>query len=175
MSTSASLFIPGIIPEVETVKRLAPIWKFSLKISIAFKTLSKFKSGSPCPINTTFVTFKPVSLWIVNTCSIISLYDKFLIKPRFPVAQNEQFTAQPTCELTQAVKFARLSNLIKTVSTHSPSGYSSKYFNVPSELSCLTLIFVSVTVATCLSCSLNLTDKSVISSIDLTDFRYIQL
>ena len=29
---------------------------------IAAKTLSKFKSGSPCPIKTTLVTFKPVSL-----------------------------------------------------------------------------------------------------------------
>ena len=27
---------------------------------------------------------------------IISLYDKLRIKPRFPVAQKEQFTAQPT-------------------------------------------------------------------------------
>ena len=84
---------------------------------------------------------------------------------------KEQLTAQPTCELTQAVKFARLSNLINTVSTHCPSGYSSKYFNVPSELSCLTLILVSVTVAMSLSCSLNFTDKSVISSILLTDFK----
>ena len=47
--------------DVETVRRLAPIWKFSLNISIAFKTLSKLSKGSPCPINTTFVTFNPVS------------------------------------------------------------------------------------------------------------------
>ena len=63
---------------------------------MAFRTLFKFNNGSPCPINTILVTFKPVSRWIVNTCSIISCEVKFLINPRFPVAQNEQFTAHPT-------------------------------------------------------------------------------
>ena len=93
------------------------------------------------------------------------------MNPRFPVAQNEQFTAQPTCELTQAVKFARLSNRIRTVSTHSPSGNSNKYLIVPSVLTCLTLTLIFVTCATVFNSSRNFLDRSVISSISLTDFR----
>jgi phage tail-like protein len=52
----APVKIPGLVKHGNVTLKMGYI------ISSAFKTLSKFKRGSPCPINTIFVTFNPVSL-----------------------------------------------------------------------------------------------------------------
>src|SRR5208337_4737764 len=102
----------------------------SNKILSASITFSKFSSGSPCPINTTFVrpaslialvspdlfsspssvgmgreaaTLSPISFNGINTCATISPAVKFRINPNCAVKQNWQSTAQPACVDMQIV------------------------------------------------------------------------
>ncbi len=67
--------------------------------------LSKFSSGSPIPMKTTFIrsSGSKYICWIVKNCPTISDGVRLRPAPKKPVTQNVQPTAQPACEERQTL------------------------------------------------------------------------
>ena len=59
-------------------------------------TLGRLSSGSPMPMNTTWLMRRSVSFWSVRYWPTISPADRLRSKPPRPVAQNLQPMGQPT-------------------------------------------------------------------------------
>ena len=76
---------------------------------IAGTTLRKLASGSPMPMNTMLVmmrlspTCQPSSRFASHTWPTISAVVRLRLKPCCAVEQNEQSSAQPTCEEMHSV------------------------------------------------------------------------
>ena len=97
---SASSYILGTRPQVDTVKFLALILSpFSSVRSFSnLIKLSKLSKGSPDPITTTLDTLFPVSDCILYIWSSISDGYRFLASPSRVEAQNRQPILQPACD-----------------------------------------------------------------------------
>ena len=97
---SASFFISGTRPQLDTVIFLWLRFLPSLDVSMVIKStrLSKLSRGSPVPITTTLETFSPVILSMLYICSSISDTVRFLTSPDNVDAQNLQPIRHPTWE-----------------------------------------------------------------------------
>src|SRR6185437_1761857 len=147
---SASLYICGTSPEVESVtrrrERSKP--KSSRKISSAGTTLRKLASGSPMPMRTTLLTMRsraeswakePASSRLASqTCPTISAVVRLRLKPCCAVEQNEQSSAQPTCEEMQRVP--RSGSGMKTISNACEASARNTHLRVPSADCCAVTI-----------------------------------
>ena len=105
--------------------------RLSVSTTIAFRTASRFKSGSPIPIKT-ILSRVPACFSRYKNCSTISAALKFLARPSVPVLQNAQPIAQPAWHETQAV-FRPALSVRSTVSTARASSVSICSFTVPSS------------------------------------------
>mmetsp|Transcript_57463 Transcript_57463/g.159953 ORF Transcript_57463/g.159953 Transcript_57463/m.159953 type:complete len:209 (+) Transcript_57463:318-944(+) len=102
-SSSISLRMLWMIPTVETVMPLGakPKRNGSTSPLMAWVTPSKFSSGSPMPMKTTFETGRRDRA--CTSCSWISPAHKLPWRPMVPVAQNVHPKRHPTCEEMQSV------------------------------------------------------------------------
>jgi len=93
------------MPTVDRVRRRAEIPTSPWSRSTADQTWSKFASGSPIPMNTTWVTRRGApSRWAATTCSTISPARSCRVNPPWPVAQNWHPIAHPAWVDTQTVR-----------------------------------------------------------------------
>ncbi len=111
----------------------SPSPPFSLSVSSAGSSASRFASGSPIPMTTTLVMRSSAARRRSSrsTCSRISPVDRLRFTPLSPLAQKTHPIAQPTCVLTQTVR--RCVSRMSTHSTCSPSASSLSSFSVRSE------------------------------------------
>ena len=133
------------MPEVDSVtrRRDRPYALSSRNTDSAVTTLSKFASGSPIPIITTFVigarpcatqgALLPSASSVRLACQswpMISAAVRLRLKPCLPVEQKAQSSAQPACDEMHSVP--RSSSGMYTASTALPRSTSSSHLRVPS-------------------------------------------
>jgi hypothetical protein len=130
--------ICGTTPTVDTVTRRGAMAKaFGCSSTrTASITAGRFSSGSPMPMNTTFVRRRPgsSSSRMRHTWSTISPARRLRAKPSAPVAQKLHASGQPTWVETHSV--VRSSSGISTASTSAPSRARSAALSVPSRERC---------------------------------------
>ncbi len=125
---SSAIF--GTIPAVETVMRRGdnPKPAGSNRMRVAFTTLGRFNSGSPCPIMTMLSRPPSWRSWLSRdtrrTWPTISPAVRLRSSPSSAVMQNLQSTGQPTWVEMQMV--SRSPSGMSTVSTVRPSARRSR-------------------------------------------------
>ena len=167
---SASLFISGTKPQLDTVTFLWLMFSpfSSVSISMNLTRLSKLSSGSPVPITTTFDTRSPVIFWMLYICDSISDAVRFLTSPPMVDAQNLQPIRQPTWD-DMHTELPCL-YFMSTLSITFPSWSLNRNLFVPSssEMSLVTTLTPYIPYSSIFS--LRLFGRLVISSVPSASF-----
>src|SRR5437879_2318903 len=154
-------------------------------------TLRKLASGSPIPISTTLVTWRSSpgalagspalarcrcsrasSRTASHTCPTISAVLRLRLKPCWAVAQNEQSSAQPTCEEMHSVP--RSGSGMNTISNAWAASARSSHLRLPSPERCCERICGARTSACAARSVRNSRARSVMSANEPTPRLYIQ-
>ena len=126
----------GTTPAVETVTRRGAIAKaFGIEQQSGSPRppLARFSSGSPIPMNTTFVMRRPSGSSASHAARPgrrSRRRVRLRARPIAPVAQNEHASGQPTCVETHSVVRSLLGNQHRL--DRAPSRVTSAAFSVPS-------------------------------------------
>src|SRR4029077_18565136 len=157
-------------------------------------TLRKLASGSPIPISTTLVTWRSSpgvlaaaagpaaptrccssrssSRSASHTCPTISAVLRLRLKPCWAVAQNEQSSAQPTCEEMHSVP--RSGSGMNTISNAWAASARSSHLRVRSPERCCERMSGARTSACAATRAREYFARSVIAANELTPRLYIQ-
>ena len=133
--------MPRLTPTVLTVMRLGLHAHPSLCMSssVTFSTVSRLSKGSPCPMNTMFVSLSLSGreyIWFIMSVAVRCPW-----KPCLPVMQNLHPMRHPTWQLTHRVP--RSLSGMKTLSTVCPDRVGKRYLAVPSTLRCASTAGIS--------------------------------
>jgi hypothetical protein len=145
---------------------------------VAGTTLRKLASGSPMPMNTTLVISrsppgrKPSSRFASHTWPTISAVLRLRLKPCAPVEQNEQSSAQPTCEEMHSVP--RPGSGMNTISIACEASARSSHLRVPSLERCAVTISGRRTSACSVNSARNDLARSLIAANSPTPRLYSQ-